>query len=94
MQIVTNQMFPMGNATQQNAFGNEKLQAIQKLHEKVEAENFLTKKDVIDLLKDLQNKVTTNQAIPNYLTDGLRSYLADTPALSKQADELIVLLKK
>src|SRR5260221_8691420 len=75
-------------------FNNEKILAITKLSEKVEAENFLTKKDVLDLLKDIQGKVSKNEAIPNYLTDGLKSYLADTPALLKEADELIALLKK
>lgn len=73
---------------------NEKTKSISKLREKIEAENFLTKKDVLDLLQDVQNKVTKNETVPNFLIDGLRSYLADTPALLKEADELISLLKK
>src|SRR5258708_15929679 len=76
------------------SFSSEKILAIKKLSEKVEAENFLTKKDVLDLLKDMRGKVSKNEAIPNYLTEGLKSYLADTPALLKEADELIALLKK
>lgn len=76
------------------SFSSEKILAIKKLSEKVEAENFLTKKDVLDLLKDMQGKVSKNEAIPNYLTEGLKSYLTDTPALLKEADELIALLKK
>jgi len=75
-----------GNAT--------KVAAIKKMTEKIEAENFLTKKDALDLLKDIQAKVLKNEAIPNYLTEGLKSYLVDTPSLSKDAEELIALLKK
>lgn len=76
------------------SYNNEKIEAVKKLKGKVEAENFLTKKDVVDLLNDMQNKLARNEAIPNFLTEGLKSYLADTPDLSKAADELITLLKK
>jgi len=82
------------NATGTKEFKDQKIEAVKKLREKVEAESFLTKKDVVDLLNDMQNRLTKNEAIPNYLTDGLKSYLTDTPALSKDADELIALLKK
>ncbi|MBI1770415.1 MAG: hypothetical protein HYR67_18755 [Bacteroidetes bacterium] len=76
------------------SFDSEKMLAIKKLSEKVEAENFLTKKDVLDLLKDIQGKVSKNEAVPNYLAEGLKSYLADTPSLLKEANELVALLKK
>jgi hypothetical protein len=77
------------------SLNSEKITAITKLTEKVEAaQNFLTKKDVTDLLKDINGKVSANQPVPNYLTEGLRSYLADTPDLLKEADDLITLLKK
>ncbi|HTH57253.1 MAG TPA: hypothetical protein VL728_14480 [Cyclobacteriaceae bacterium] len=90
----TIQIMATTNATGTTGYRNEKIEAIKKLRENVEAENFLTKKDVVDLLNDMQNKLSRNEAVPNYLTDGLKSYLTDTPTLSKKADELIALLKK
>jgi hypothetical protein len=93
IQAKTNQIISK-SPVQPTAVSNEKLLAIQKLSEKVEAENFLTKKDVLDLLNDLKNKVSKNESIPNYLTEGLKTYLADTPSLSKETEDLINLLKK
>jgi hypothetical protein len=90
----TVQLMATTNATGTSSYKNEKIEAVKRLREKVEAENFLTKKDVIDLLNDMHNKLSRNEAVPNFLTDGLKSYLTDTPALSKEADELIALLKK
>jgi hypothetical protein len=68
--------------------------AIKNLTTKIEAENFLTKKDALDVLKDIQTKVAQNEKVPNYLIDGLKSYLLDTPALTKDLDQVIALLKK
>lgn len=90
----TAKMMRVVHATGSTGFNDEKIEAVKKLREKVEAENFLTKKDVVDLLYDMQNKLSRNEAVPNYLTDGLKSYLTDTPTLSKEAEELIALLKK
>lgn len=94
VQANTVQIMGVSNATGTTGFREQKIEAIKKLREKVEAENFLTKKDVIDLLNDMQNKLAKSEAIPNYLPDGLKSYLTDTPTLAKDADELIALLKK
>ncbi len=73
---------------------SEKVLAVKNLIVKVEAENFITKKDALDLLNDIQAKVKKNEAVPNYLTEGLKSYLAEAPSLSKDLESLIVLLKK
>ncbi|GHN01719.1 hypothetical protein WSM22_32080 [Cytophagales bacterium WSM2-2] len=73
---------------------SDKLNSLKKLSEKVEALDFLTKKDALELIRDLQNKVSKNEAIPNYLIEGLKSYLVDTPSLSKDVEEVIALLKK
>jgi hypothetical protein len=73
---------------------SEKVLAVKNLIVKVEAENFITKKDALDLLNDIQAKVKKNEAVPNYLTEGLKSYLAETPSLSKDLESLLVLLKK
>jgi hypothetical protein len=73
---------------------NEKVLAVKNLITKVEAANFLTKNDALDVLKDIQSKVTKNEAVPKYLVDGLKSYLADTPSLNQDLDTLMALLKK
>ena len=94
IQANTVQIMGVSNATGTTGFREQKIEAIKKLKEKVEAEDFLTKKDVLDLLNDMQTKLAKSESIPNYLADGLKSYLTDTPALSKEADELIAILKK
>jgi hypothetical protein len=76
------------------SFNVERMLAVAKLSEKVQAESFLTKNDVIDLLKDIKIKVSKNEVVPNYLIEGLKSYLSDTPSLLKEAEELATLLKK
>ena len=73
---------------------SEKMVALATFIEKVEAENFLTKNDVLDLLRDIKTKVSSKENVPNYLTESLKTYLADTPTLLKEAEELVVLLKK
>lgn len=77
-----------------SAINTQKVVAIGDFSQKVEAANFLTKKDVQELLADMKKKVARNEDVPHYLVDGLKSYLADTPELQKEADELIALLKK
>lgn len=73
---------------------NEKSVAITKLIGKIEAEDFTSKKDALDLLKDIQSKVNNNEPVPNYLTDGLKGYLAGTPALTDDLNALLSLLQK
>jgi len=73
---------------------SEKVLAVKNLIAKVEAENFITKKDALDLLNDIQTKVKKNESVPNYLTEGLKSYLAEAPSLSKDLESFLVLLKK
>jgi hypothetical protein len=73
---------------------SEKVLVLKSFITKVEAENFITKKDAMDILKDIQSKVSKNETIPNYLFDGLKASLLDVPSLSKDLDTLISLLKK
>lgn len=73
---------------------SEKVLAVNSLITKVEAESFVTKKDALDLLKDIQSKVKKNEPVPNYLLEGLKSYLAEVPSLSADLESLITLLKK
>lgn len=73
---------------------NDATQAIASLITKVEAEDFSSKKDALDLLHDIQTKVGKNETIPNYLSEGLKSYLSVVPALSEDLEKLLALLKK
>ncbi len=73
---------------------NEVTQSIESLIKKAEAEEFPSKKDALDLLLDIQTKVGKNETIPNYLTEGLKSYLSSVPALSDDLNKLLELLKK
>src|SRR5258706_168671 len=59
---------------QTTSVDTEKIAAVTNFIEKIEAENFLTKKDVMDVLRDIKSKVSTNEKVPNYLTDSLKSY--------------------
>jgi len=72
---------------------NEKTAAIESFINKVEQEDFASKKDALDLLRDIQMKVGKNEAVSNYLSEGLKSYLSDVPSLAKDLDKLLALLK-
>jgi len=72
---------------------NEVTAAIGSLINKTEAEDFPSKKDALDLLRDIQSKVEKKETTPNYLTEGLKSYLSNVPALSDDLEKLLSLLK-
>ncbi len=80
-------------AKQAKEIDSDKLLAITNLEEKVQKQNFESKKDAMDLLKDIHSKISKNESIPNYLIEGLKSYLA-TVSVSKELDALISSLKK
>lgn len=73
---------------------NEKTQAVAEFIKKVEAQEFESKTDALDLLKDIQNRAGKNETIPNYLTEGLKSYLTKVPELQDDLSGLLTLLKK
>lgn len=73
---------------------NEKVAAAKSLLAQVEAADFAAKKDAVDLLKDIQSKLSKNEPVPNYLSDGLKSYLSSQPALQQGLEMLLALLKK
>lgn len=74
---------------------SEKLVALDNLIAKVEANpNFDSKKDALDILKDLRNKSYRNETIPNYLVEGLKANLSSQTALSEELQKVIVLLQK
>lgn len=73
---------------------NEKTSAIESLVKKIESEDFPSKKDALDLLRDIQAKASKNETIPNYLLEGLKSYLSSVPSVTEDLIMLLDLLKK
>jgi hypothetical protein len=73
--------------------GFETLRKIQQFKEKVEKSDLESKKDALDLLNDLSQKVSKQETVPNYLTEGLKSYLTNKPEFSEDLAELLALIK-
>lgn len=75
------------------AVSNQKA-AIQNLMDKINELNFATKADALDILRDIETKVSRGDNVSNYLIDGLQSTLKDQPALSEDLGKLVSLFKK
>ncbi len=74
---------------------DDKMIAINSLITKIEAGvDFTSKRDVLDLLKDLRSKVGRSEILPNYLTKEIKNYLNTQPQFTEDVDNLLVLLKK
>jgi len=69
-------------------------EAIQTLMTKIQEQDFSTREDALDILRDIQSKVTKNENVSNYLIGGLQSALKDQSALSEDLDKVIALIKK
>jgi len=69
-------------------------EAIQTLMTKIQEQDFSTREDALDILRDIQSKVNRDENVSNYLVDGLRSTLKDQAALADDLDKLISLFKK
>lgn len=73
---------------------NDLVIAIQNLKQKLTSQEFISKKDAIDLLTDLEQKAGRNETIPNYLLEGLKSYLAPVSSVQAELETVLQLLKK
>lgn len=69
------------------------LPALEDLRAKIEKSDLSSKQDVLDLIKDIDGKVKSNQAIPNYLIEGLKGYLVNTQ-YKEDLEKLIAALPK
>ncbi len=69
-------------------------EAIQTLMTKIQEQDFSTREDALDILADIQSKVTKNENVSNYLIGGLQSALKDQSALSEDLDKVLALIKK
>jgi len=82
---------PLTSETSDKAMLKE---AIQALMTRIQEQDFSTREDALDILRDIQSKVNRDENVPNYLLDGLRSTLKDQAALADDLDKLISLFKK
>jgi hypothetical protein len=62
--------------------------------EKIAGQEFSSKKDAIDLLTDLEQKAGRKEVIPNYLSEGLKSYLSAVSGVQTELEVVLQLLKK
>ena len=69
------------------------LPALETLRGKIENSSLHSKQDVLDLIKDIDNKVKRKENVPNYLIEGLKGYLANTE-YNDDLEKLIATLPK
>ncbi len=74
-------------------FINPKLEALESLRSKVETlDGFSSKKDALDLIKDITQKVNNKEVIPNYLLEGLKTYLGNQVEVKEALDNVVAKL--
>lgn len=73
--------------------GNAALQKISLLKDKVSQSDLAAKNDVLDLLNDISQRVSRQEAVPNYLTEGLKSYLANQAGFGDDLNALLEVIK-
>lgn len=72
---------------------NEGLVKLNALKQKIEASDLANKKDALDIVSDLSQKVGKKESVPNYLIEGLKSYLNGKPELAADLDEVLKIIK-
>jgi len=72
---------------------NPSLPELDTLREKIEKSQLSSRQDVLDLLRDIDTKTKSNQAVPNYLIEGLKGYLENTE-YKEDLGKLITVLNK
>ncbi len=76
------------------AVGDPKLVALNTLITHLEKDTELaSRKDVLDLTKDINQKALQKQPIPPYLIEALKTYLKDAPAYQEDLNKVIEVLK-
>ena len=68
--------------------------AMNELKTKLQASQLTAKKDAIDILDDMSNKVKANQTVPNYQLEGLKGLLKDSPEYQSDLEKIISLVTK
>jgi hypothetical protein len=70
-----------------------RIQALTSLREKLEKSTITGQKDMLDVLRDITEKVKKDEAVPNYLLESLKNGLKDSSELKTELDNVISLLK-
>lgn len=58
------------------------------------AAEFEGKQDALDMVADIKGKISRNEKVPNFLVDGLRKFIDDSPDLLRQLDSALSDLKR
>ncbi len=67
---------------------NPKIAQLNDFKAKVEASSLSGKKDALEILNDVVSKVQQRQSVPNYLVDGLKNILKESPELAGEFDKI------
>jgi len=65
------------------------MEAVSSLRTKVERSSLESKKDVVDMLNDIEGRLRQKQTIPTYLTNGLKSSLANQKDFEEDLNKLL-----
>jgi hypothetical protein len=68
------------------------MEAVAALRAKVEGSALDSKKDVVDMLNDIEGRLRLGQTIPPYLTNGVKSSLVDKKEFEEELNKLLSLL--
>ncbi|CAN5387968.1 hypothetical protein BH09BAC3_BH09BAC3_14540 [soil metagenome] len=68
--------------------------SLNELKTKVEKNSSVVQKDALDILKDITSKVTAAQTVPNYLLEGFKESVKNSPELLADFDKITAMIKK
>lgn len=72
-----------------DATANTKLKNWNTLQEQVEASSLEGKSDVLDMIKEIKNKVSKGESLPKFLIDGLKASLTSDAALTESFNRAV-----
>jgi ribosomal protein S17E len=79
---------------EQSSIQNEKTEMINAFTKKVTELDFESRKDALEILQDIQSKVSRNETIPNYQVEALKSLLVAQQSIQPDLEKLISVLKE
>ena len=68
------------------------MEALAALRTKVEGSSLETKKDIVDMLNDIDRRLRLKEPVPPYLTNSLKSSLADQKDFEEELNKFLSLL--
>jgi hypothetical protein len=67
--------------------------ALTALRQKLEQSDLASKKDALDLLTDIGQRLERQQPVPNYLAEGLKGYVGNQPSMAAELEAVLALIK-